>query len=129
MANTADQFRGQLSAAMRSTQQRINDTVFIAVSEVRRSIVQGSTLTGAPGQPVDTNTLRKSWTQRRLSARLWEVSTPVPYSVYVEEGGTTRGRMQLRSVVGGFHSVALTRTGWDRIVAYARERARSGRRP
>jgi hypothetical protein len=126
---SARSFRQQLQAQLRSAQQRVDDTVFIAVSEVRRSIVQGSTLTGSPGQPVDTGTLRKSWTQRRESPRTWLVSTPVPYSAFIEAGGNSRGRFVLRSVVGGFHSVALTRTGWDKIVEYARERARSGRRP
>jgi len=109
--------------------------VFVgSVVAVHESVVEGSPLTGAPGQPVDTGFLKSSWIPAFPGEWLGEVSTNVSYAPVVEAGGDrslydARGvdrppRKQIPgstnykgpSVVGGPHSVALTRASWDRIV-------------
>lgn len=107
------------------------------------SIVQGSSVTGAPGQPVDTGELRDSWKMRFLSPTLIEIYTTNPYARAIEHNwrrirksaikaykATHRikrmtkaktsalrkslGGLQFRS--GGAHSVKLTRMGFRRLV-------------
>lgn len=104
------------------------------VLEVKRSIQEGSTLTGAPGQPVapkDGGNLIGSWQDTHPETFRSLVATNVEYAPSIEEGQqppytTASGKlvtprpMQFRSEVGGAHSVALTRAGWDRIVEKVR---------
>jgi hypothetical protein len=55
--SAADEMRRELMKLEAMTKQ-----VFVDVAtEAHRSIVEGSELTGAPGQPVDTGYLRASW--------------------------------------------------------------------
>ena len=91
--------------------------VFVgSVNHVYRSIVDGSPTTGAPGQPVDTGNLKASWTEAFPEELVGTVSTNVVYAEPIEEGIGPYGPMTLRSQVGGFHSLKLTRASWDRIV-------------
>lgn len=83
--------------------------------EALRSIKVGSELTGAPGQPVDTNNLRNSWQMEEVSPTAVEVSSNVEYALPIEQGVGPHGPLTLRSSVGGFHSVALTLAGFQRI--------------
>ena len=100
--------------------------VFIASTvEVRRSIVEGSTLTGAPGQPVGQytdgrvgGTLKASFIDNRLSLTSWRIQTKIEYAPGIEDAVGPRGPIRLRSTVGGFHSVKKTVAGWDRIVTF-----------
>lgn len=85
----------------------------------KTSIVEGSEITGAPGQPVDTGNLKNSWQLEFLSPTEAMISTNVDYARPIEDGVGPNGPMTLRSAVGGFHSVALTMNGFDRIVAEA----------
>ena len=84
-----------------------------------RSITVGSPLTGAPGQPVKSSALLKSW--RRLSQedrrRVLIVSNLI-YAPIIEDNW--RGA-RLRSSVGGFHSVKMTKAAFPLIVAYELE--------
>lgn len=97
------------------------NAVFVGMTdEVKRSVVEGSTLTGAPGQPVQTGNLKTSWQAEFLSPTLWQLSTNVEYALYIENGENARGpfnpaRGAPRSEVGGYHSVKLTRDGFPRI--------------
>ncbi len=91
---------------------------FVAiVGAVYESIVLGSALTGAPGQPVDTGNLRASW-QQEIQDNRGSVMTNVVYAPQIENGISDRTgkRLTLRSQVGGFHSVKLTRANFQRIV-------------
>lgn len=107
-----DQLR-EWTATVRAREQ----AVFVGVvEEVRRSIVEGSEITGAPGQPVDTGTLKASWIVDRPDATTATIATNVEYAPYIEDGGNSRGPFTLRSAVGGFHSVAQTAANIDRIV-------------
>ena len=76
--------------------------------ECQRSIVEGSELTGAPGQPVDTGFLKGSWTRWYDSPTKQTIGTNVVYAPVIEDGVGPHGPLTLRSQVGGFHSVAHT---------------------
>lgn len=102
---------------------RTKDAFVHATEEVQRSVVDGSELTGAPGQPVRTGTLKGSWIGEFLSETLWQLTTNLEYAEYIENGGNDRGpfnpaRGAPRSQVGGYHSVAHTITGWPRILEF-----------
>ena len=85
------------------------------VSAVRESITVGSAVTGAPGQPVDTSNLLNSWHIQFEGVRRAAIITNVNYARDIED--RTR-RQRLKSAVGGFHSVKLTRTGFKRLVEH-----------
>jgi len=142
-----------------------NREVLLGVTDgVHESIVNGSVLTGAAGQPVDTGYLKNSW-QKEIAAD-WqssEIGTPAAYARVIEDGlkssydprgktgrygvlggqvgpalpaglsrrgpggfGQRGGRIgpalpsgdaiNLRSLVGGFHSVKTTVANADTIV-------------
>ena len=97
--------------------ERLTKDAFVdATVEVRRSIVEGSTLTGAPGQPVDTGALKASFVDNFTGPTSWQITTNMEYAPPIEDGVGRFGPITLRSSVGGFHSVALTVAGWQRIV-------------
>jgi hypothetical protein len=120
-------FRRALAARLAELHQACATRVF-------DSIVEGSELTGAPGQPVDTGNLRNSWQRIPVSRDVTEIVTNTVYAPDIEDG-VRRGEvvgvgaddatdgikapdttLTLRSEVGGFHSVKLTRAAWARIV-------------
>lgn len=105
-----------LQTFARKYEKRQRDIFHRVVQLVFESIVEGSTTTGAPGQPVDTGNLRGSWTIRYLSPTVAQISTGVGYAIHIEN--RVNG-MTLRSSVGGFFSVALTRAGFQKIVEQA----------
>lgn len=92
------------------------DALFDAVdAHVGRSIMFGSPVTAAPGQPVKSGALLMSW--KRNNAGRYQVSwsSDSKYAHIIEDN---RRGATLRSKVGGFHSVKLTRVGFQRIVEY-----------
>lgn len=109
---------GSFGAQLQNFQRKVafrERAVFVGTAtEVLRSIQEGSEITGAPGQPVDTGNLRASWNIAFPDENTAVVSTNVEYAPEIEDN--TRGA-SLRSAVGGFHSVKITRAGFDRIVA------------
>lgn len=84
--------------------------------EALHSIVEGSALTGAPGSPVDTGHLRGSWHVVPVGPLHTLIVTNAAYARSIEEGTRAGREIVIRSPVGGSHSVALTRLGWDKIV-------------
>ena len=107
--------------------RRSRDIVTVSHIEARRSLVEGSELTGAPGQPVDTGNLASSFIDERPGPLEARTTTNVEYAEAVEDGvqapyvnanGTvvTPRPMVFKSAVGGAHSLALTRAGWQNIV-------------
>lgn len=123
-------FAKKVEARQRQLHTRLTQLVY-------ESIVDGSAVTGAPGQPVDTSNLKTSWQiiiEGPLTSR---VVTNVVYAQDIEDGmrhfredwnggeissglalsGAAGAELTLRSEVGGFHSVALTRAGLPDLVA------------
>ena len=120
-------FRSDLRKFQQTLEVRTSDAFAGIVMETHRSIVEGSELTGAPGQPVDTGALRASWIVGFDSPDHATISTNLNYAPYIEEGLNSRGPFTLRSAIGGWHSVKLTRAGFQRIVDYVVERVARGR--
>lgn len=84
--------------------------------EALRSVQEGSELTGAPGQPVDTGALRASWQLAFPDPDTAIIGTNLVYAAPIEEGVGKYGPLTLRSQVGGWHSVKLTVANIGRIV-------------
>lgn len=102
--------------------------IFLHVANgMHNSVVKGSKVTGSPGQPVAQKfggTLKNSWQLAFLDLFLASTTTPIIYARAIEEQVDLRTgkQLQLRSEVGGFHSVKLTRAGYQKLVrAAARE--------
>jgi hypothetical protein len=124
--------------------QRVRDAFVACTEEVTKSVVDGSALTGAKGQPVDTGYLKSSWIGEWPSLNVYALHTNVAYAPVIEHNDrafyddrgslpaqTTRrtsggGTASQKSTVGGNHSVKLTIAGWDRIVANVRRRFARG---
>ncbi len=89
------------------------------------SIVNGSLLTGSPGQPDD---LRDGdWVESFPSQTSGKISTSEPSARSVEDGisykfGTPLTK--LKSEIGGFHSLALTHQNADKIIGAVIQRVR-----
>ena len=100
--------------------------VFVGVAgALKESVVEGSPITGAPGQPVDTGFLKSSWILAIESARAL-LTTKTVYAPQIEDG-TREGRaLTLRSQVGGFHSVKLTIAGFVKLVNAVRREVVGG---
>lgn len=97
--------------------ERQRKDVFVRYAiAVRDSVVEGSPVTGAPGQPVDTSDLKTSWQLTFPSATRAEITTNEAHAKPVEEGIGPYGPMTLRSEVGGWHSVKLTRAGRQQLL-------------
>lgn len=122
----------------------LKDSFVGIVEECTRSVVEGSELTGAPGQPVGQygpgyhngekgGYLKASWQTVFDSPSQATIGTNTEYAESIEDGlsyahgGTP---MTLRSTVGGFHSVKLTVAGAERIkqAVVARVKAQRGQR-
>lgn len=117
-------FRSELKDAV-GTIKTDSKAVFVnSASRVLTSIQFGDPLTGAPGQPVDTGTLRNSW-QLKFEGDVAVISTNVVYAPGIEEGvmlarsgqvtGSTGQRITYRHG-GGPHSVKLTLASLQKIV-------------
>lgn len=115
MSSFGDQLRAW-AAEIKEREQR----VFAGcVAAAKQSITLGSAITGAPGQPVDTAELRDSWTEEHTGPREAVIYTDKVYARSIEDGVSYAHDGQpltLRSQVGGFHSVKLTRRGWQALV-------------
>ena len=115
--------------------QRGKDVFVASTVEVQRSLVEGSEITSAPGQPVDTGFLKGSFIPDFISPTEWQITTNASYAPVIEdnlrasfdERGEDRppdltpqggSRPSIKSTVGGNHSVKLTRAGWPRIIEH-----------
>lgn len=100
--------------------ERTEEEVFHAfVDEMADVIVNGSPITGSPGQPHD---LRDGdWTTRYESDTVAVISTSEPSARSVEDGISYKhGRplTKLKSPVGGFHSLKTAVAGSDKVLIH-----------
>lgn len=109
-------FASDVRAWTLKVETRTQDVFVNTASAALESIRSGSAVTGAPGQPVDTGNLKGSWNLTMESPTTALIQTNVAYAPAIEDGVGPHGPLTLRSTVGGFHSVALTRAGLPRIV-------------
>lgn len=109
-------FSADLRAFTVKVEARTQDIFNGVVAETQRSIVEGSEITGAPGQPVDIGTLRASWQVWYERPFIGVVATNIVYAPAIEDGVGPYGPLTLRSQVGGWHSVKLTQAGMNRII-------------
>lgn len=79
---------------------------------VFESVVEGSPITGAPGQPVDDGDLKESWTNTRTGPATAEIASDSPYAEAVEENWSGVAFKN-----HGPHSKALTEVGFPDLVA------------
>jgi hypothetical protein len=115
-------------AALAEDINRENNTLLDRVSDTMlESIVNGSELTGAPGQPIaegdvpNAGKLWGSWRKTAPSDTTRELSTDVDYAIEVEDNPRN-----LQFSRGGAHSVKLTLAGFDRIVEHETAAQRGG---
>lgn len=126
-------FDAQLAEFLRKAEARRKAVFLNTVAAVKDSVVNGSSITGAPGQPVDTGTLKASWIAEFEGPESASISTNIAYAPVIEdntrsaynpagvqperkpvsEGGTRRIG---KSTVGGPHSVKMTVAGFERLV-------------
>lgn len=109
-----NEFQRDLKRFQANLLQRQQRRFVRVVGAVHRSIAFGSSVTGAPGQPVDTGALRASFRVAFPTPMVAEITTDLDYAPIIEDN--VRGAT-LRSTVGGFHSVKMTAAGFDRLVA------------
>jgi hypothetical protein len=102
-AQSLSGFSAKFKANLAATREGVDAETF-------RSIVEGSEITGAPGQPVKTRKLHDSWTQDVADTET-VTSSDSPYATAVEEN--------LNNAVyenHGPHSVKQTVVAFPRIV-------------
>lgn len=100
---------------MRKLRRKTTTLGDLLAEEVLVSIRDGSTVTGAPGQPVASGALKKSWKKTRRG-HIYRIGSTLFYAPYAEEGMTPKGGAFVqRSAVGGPHSVKLTRAGIQKL--------------
>ena len=124
-------FASELEALGLTNETLLHDAFVKATELVHGSILDGSELTGSPGQPIVTGALYASWIPEFTSDSTWEISTNLAYARPIEDGANDRAffdpsrqngsitNRRERSPVGGYHSVKLTEASWDRIVVEA----------
>ena len=131
-------FSADLHAFAEKAAQRTTEVFVATTVEVQKSVVEGSAVTGAVGQPVDTGYLKNSWIGAFTSKTEWELTTNVSYAPVIEDNlresfddrgvdrpkgftGTREPGAPRKgpSTVGGNHSVKTTIAGFQRIVDFA----------
>jgi len=115
MVSTFSTDLGKFDLKCKATVAQVFDGVVALVGE---SIVIGSGITGAPGQPEDLRDIE--WRRLPEGELVALVSTTDKSARSVEDGisykyGTPLKK--LKSNLGGFHSVKLTHAAGDKIVA------------
>jgi hypothetical protein len=84
------------------------------------SIVDGSPMTGAPGQPEEEGDLIDSWEMTQPTETSVQVASDSEYALQNEDGVRPGGKPYVqRSSVGGRHSVKITRQGMQALVNHA----------
>jgi hypothetical protein len=109
-------FLDEVNAFAHDTEQRATAVFNTTVELTKQSWQFGSELTGSPGVVVDSANLRNSIVRQNASPTEATISTNVEYAQAIEDGVGPHGPLTQRQPVGGFHALALTVAGFDRIV-------------
>lgn len=113
-------FEDALKRAVIEIEGLTKDIVTTAVELTADSIVNGSSVTGSPGQPAD---LRDgAWKTQHLSDYYAVISTTAKSARSVEDGMSYKhGRplTKLHSDIGGFHSALATAAAFPRLLSEA----------
>jgi len=107
-------FSADLKRYRQKYQKRTRDVFHRVVDLLYESVVNGSGLTGAPGQPRDTGALALSWTVVYESPTRAVISSNSEYAIVIEDnprGVTFQNH--------GPHSVKLSRAAFAAIVEEA----------
>lgn len=116
LKNTAALFRRNLKKFVRISKERQILLYNRSLDHVERSIVHGSSVTGAPGQPKKSGDLIKSWKEEgSRQAQSVSFTSELPYAHDREDN--RRGATQ-RSSIGGSHSVKITRVNYGLIIRH-----------
>jgi hypothetical protein len=116
-------FANDVATFTRKLELRDRALLVGVAEEVHRSVTVGSSITGAPGQPVgvdgspEDGKLRDSITLTYPDEHTAEITTDVEYARDVEDN--VRG---VHFTNHGPHSFKLTETGFDRIVEHVAQR-------
>jgi hypothetical protein len=111
-----------VEAFTRRTKKRTRDVFNGCTKEAFRSIVTGSEVTAAPGQPFDTGVLRASWRGEETGPLQWRAWTPMSYAPTIEDkpfdkaGDPNDLPSRGKSTIGGKFSVQYTVNAWKFIV-------------
>lgn len=103
----------EMQAGVHKLLERVTDLAF-------DSIVYGSATTGAPGQPEDLRELK--WWEKRVESDTSALIMTEEHSARSVEDGISyfNGKpIELKRPGGGFHSVALTKQNFDKLLAQA----------
>lgn len=101
--------------------KRVHDA---CVLEVRESLGTGSTITGALGQPMDKDQLRRSFQHAPIRAWVDEIATDKKYAQSIEDGIGPHGPLTKRDLhgdIGQFHNREATMQGWPKLVEHMNE--------
>jgi hypothetical protein len=79
-------FRVDVLRFVNETKAKTHRVFVGSVERVHTSVTEGSALTGAPGQPVDTANLIRSWGPEFPEPLVGEVITNVEYAEAIEDG-------------------------------------------
>ena len=116
--DTAAAFAAFIRRHVDMTKRREAQLYTRVVNHAERSMRFGSRTTGAPGQPFRTGNLRDDAFYREGSVAGRNVAMGfdlniAPYAPIIEH---QLGDIELRSEVGGFHSIKLTTNNFSRIL-------------
>ena len=107
-------FAADITRFQRLAEQRERDTFVNLVSLSAESLIEGSPLTGAPGQPVDTGNLKGSFQTIFDSEREASIVSNCAYAPHIEDDV-----QHANYAVGGPHSLKLTVASAQRLAERA----------
>ena len=123
-------FALQLSRFVASATSQLGQIQRDVKNEVYQSVVNGSTITGSPGLPVDTALLRDSYSWKETSSGKSQLSSNVAYAGIIEYGDEAfwdsngvwekGARPHTHAKSGEMYrgSIRKTIAAWPKIVAY-----------
>lgn len=111
-------FVGELGAFSAILDGRAQASFEGIVAEAKRSVIQGSALTGSLGQPIGpTGETAAAWIEERPGPWVADILTHDPGAKTIEKGQRRGRRLRFHVRHGGAHSLKLTLLHARRILA------------